>query len=246
MTAITCGLMLKKMDPRQLREDELRYECRMRGVSTASYATQEDLARVLSNHIHRDPVVAQINVLTPEEEAAEATLSMEEMQVMYSEARLLGGYSFEPLRLQSLFIHVLFRIRRVVFRARDETRERLVGMLKKMKMWRDTFCLYCPTASFPVVIVPGEEDPGDATHEMQLPETEDHSRARESRRGEHGGPSRMRRGESREGEMVEAISRMRLRDTDNPSRNEESGRSSERGGPSCSRREDFKGGGETR
>lgn len=123
-----------------------------------AYATQEDLARLLSHHLSRDVLLDQINALIIGDEIDDVILGMEELQVMHSEAGLLGGYFSEPLRMHSLYIHLLRRIRRIVFRARGEDRTKLIGMLKKLKRWRELFCANFPAADFPRVVVPGEEE----------------------------------------------------------------------------------------
>jgi len=148
----------REMDPRQLSEDEIKYELQIRGVASLMYSAHDDLARLLGHHLMRDPVPDKIMALDPEEELETLVPKIAEIQVVYQETRMIGNCSPEPKRLHSLYLHVSQRIRRIVFRARGRTYERLRALLKKVKRWHPIFETHFPGYRFPLVVVPDEDE----------------------------------------------------------------------------------------
>lgn len=144
------------MDPASLREDELRYELRIRGKPTYPAA----------NHAH---LVARVNELgggmVLEEETGRLDMNTEherirpktfEVEALIAEERAAGVIVDRPTRLVSLYVHLVFRVRRVLFRAYGEVFEDLKSLARRLTALHQPLSDLYPDLQFPLLCVPAD------------------------------------------------------------------------------------------
>jgi len=121
------------LDIGKLNKDELQYELDLRGIPHHAVPDRGDLVRLLRRHQRLDTLDNAIGNLNVTEELHNLLPKIEELQALCREARLMQEFHQEPSRLGSLFIHVSFRMRRVMFRAMGDEYQEFRRLAKKMR-----------------------------------------------------------------------------------------------------------------
>ena len=148
------------MDPNTLHHDELLYELQIRGVGVTNFDSVEDLAEKCVR-----------NGDSPVEEDAVSTLDCAreyeclrpkaaELEALLAEMQTLGVIVDRPYRLVSLFVHCVFRLRRVIFRARGATYEQMLNLGHRLNNFQQVISAVGPTMIFPALHLPKEDDLG--------------------------------------------------------------------------------------
>lgn len=145
------------LDFRHLTKDELAYELDIRGIPHQLLADPKELYTLLYKHRLRDEEASRIEQLDPEEEVKVLAPKISELQALYLEAKVLRNYIVQPSRLASLFFHVSYRLRRVQYRARGETYEKMEELARTMFTLHGLLSELFPDVEFRRFPLPSEE-----------------------------------------------------------------------------------------
>jgi len=162
------GDALRKLElvPRHLKVEELLYELAIRGV-THRLNSREDLARLFGNNQLRDVLDTEVEKRNPEQELVVLRTKMAELSQRYAEVRATIQFHQEPSRLSSLYLHIAFRLRRIIFFAAGATFDEMNVIADRIRKWQRQLRELLPGWDFPLSVVREEEVDVDLAHAAQ-------------------------------------------------------------------------------
>ena len=147
-----------QLEPRHLTVEELRYELDIRGVPHQLVGTRSDLANMLTGNLKRETLESQVERKDPKDELAVLVAQTAELRTLLREVRLVREFHREPSRLSTLYLHAVFRHRRIIFLARGEVFHGLNEIAAKLQRIHTALTSVFPEFSFPLLVLPEEEE----------------------------------------------------------------------------------------
>lgn len=138
------------IDPLCLREDERKYELDIREIPFTG--NPEEQKEQLLEHAHAPVNDHVLDALEPEVEWETMRPKVMEMEVIVREALLVGEVP-QRNRLESLYVHLVHRMRRIMFRARGEVYDALMQLAERINALQPKLFTWYPDLIFPALYV---------------------------------------------------------------------------------------------
>lgn len=138
------------LEIKHLTSDEIDYELDIRNVRKLH--TREDKIQQLANHIDLNPPRISLEALEPANELIVIRSKVMEIQTLLGEAIASGVI---PVRIKSLFIHAVYRLRRVMFRRSDLTQD-FCQVGKILQGVQEQLGILYPLLHFPRIVLPDD------------------------------------------------------------------------------------------
>lgn len=159
------------MEVATLHIDEVEYELEIRGVGLdPTDDSFPALARLLELH-KDDPVLEQrVGELDPKKEFGKLRTKVMEVEALLVEASAAGLMVDRPYRVASLYIHCVFRLRRILFRCYGKGAEEMAKLGRKLNRLHDVLSPLATNLIFPYLYIPAgdEEDPEDELKKLRV------------------------------------------------------------------------------
>lgn len=142
------------MDPKTLHRDELGYELMIRGIRYNAGMSMVELIDLCNRHGTVTVVEDVVASLIPEEELDILKPKVLELETLLTEVRSQGVIIDGPFRLISLFVHVVYRFRRFMFRVRGAAYDTTVLYAQRANNLQPFLAELCPLMNFPALHIP--------------------------------------------------------------------------------------------
>lgn len=152
-------------------------------------ASREDLSNLLKRNEKRDVETKVVDKLDPQVELAALITKVAELQALFREAQLIENFPVESSRLTSLYLHVAFRVRRIIFHAQGYLYQELRRVDRNVAWIHEKLRTSFPGCEFPLLTVQDDafEELERATSRLAIQENRrDDSAGRDVPRQEEG------------------------------------------------------------
>lgn len=144
-----------------LLEEELDYELRIRELDSASAATREEKEALLEEHGELPPFPETLDGLDPAYELELVSMKVAEIKAVVAEIESgmkNGAEPKESRRLNTVYVHTLFRVRRMMFRCHPVYYASFRKLVSKLNaIWYRLQKMYT-TLAFPKICTSSDDD----------------------------------------------------------------------------------------